>query len=379
MSENHIFPFQYLTDTDFRDFFSTENIAYDDDLIVRLSKKIFHQFSSETESYQEEIDPDQLIRRNMNIINPICNYLYPDEIENVSRDNNTPDQSLFKLLFANINSIVRKFEDLTEELNQAISNSFDILAFSESKLTDNINDLYSIPNYQFYTNSVSRDMGGVALHVHKIHKSSVRNDLSKISNHTETLFVEIAQQKRNILVGVVYRRPKTSIIDFMDSVKQILITIQNENKLCYITGDFNIDLLKADSSKQASDLIALFHSHFLFCTITKPTRVKKNSTTLIDHIWSNDLVNNHSNGIVLSYLSDHFPILSSFKTDKKPSTSNKTIIKRYRIYSEENINKFKEEINSTNWTFIYDDNDATTCFALLHNKLLEILKIINLK
>ena len=368
MAENYTFPLQTLSDTEFLNLFSPDAIS-NTDLIARLSQKIFNQFSSVTDVYQDDTDPDQFIRRNMNIVNPRCNYLYPDEIGNLYKEQ---PQSLFHILCMNVNSLPMKLDDVTEELEQAIIRNFDILAFCEAKLTDDIHHLYTVPNYQLYTNNVSRDKGGVALYVHRNHHSIVRNDLSQLTNHTESLFVEISQQERNILVGVMYRRPDTPTKDFINSIRTLLLTTQRENKLCYITGDFNIDLLKSESYKPASDLISLFHSYFFYCTITRPTRVKNNSATLIDHIWSNDLTNNYVNGIVLSHISDHFPIFSSFKTNIKPSAINNTVVKTYRIYSEDNINKFKNEIDSTNWTFIYDNNDATTCFDLLHTKLLDI-------
>lgn len=370
MAENYTFPLQTLSDDEFQNLFTPDDFRSNDDLLVLLSQKIFNQFSSVTDVYQEDTDPDQFIRRDMNIVNPICNYLYPDEIGNIYKEQS---QSLFHILCVNVNSLPKKFDDLSEDLEHAVISNFDILAFCEAKLADEIQHFYTIPNYQLYTNNVSRRKGGVALYVHHKHHSIVRNDLSQLTNHTESLFVEIPQQQRNILVGVVYRRPETSTHDFINSIREILLTTQRENKLCYITGDFNIDLLKAESYRPASDLISLFHSFFFFCTITRPTRIINNSATLIDHIWSNDLPNNHINGIVFSHISDHFPIFSSFKTNVKPPESNNTVVKTYRIYNEANINKFKDEINSTNWTFIYDNNDVTTCFALLHTKLLDIL------
>ena len=165
MSENIIFPLQTLTDYEFQNLFITD-IINNDDLIVRLSQKIFKQFSNVTDVYQDDTDPDQFMHRNMNIGNPSCNYHYPDEIGKLYKDET---KSLFNILSMNVNSLPKKFEDFTEELEQAIINNFDILAFCEAKFNDDIYQLYNMSNYQLYTNNVSRDKGGVALYVHRSH------------------------------------------------------------------------------------------------------------------------------------------------------------------------------------------------------------------
>ena len=76
-------------------------------------------------------------------------------------------------------------------------------------------------------------------------------------------------------------------------------------------GDFNINLLK-NKNKSSNDLIEMFHSFGLFSLINKPTRVVKNSFTLIDHIWSNCLDKLKNNFIIHTNISDHFPVFSLF-------------------------------------------------------------------
>ena len=39
--------------------------------------------------------------------------------------------------------------------------------------------------------------------------------------------------------------------------------------------------------------------------ITKPTRISETSSTLIDHIYSNNIKKAHSSGIVITDVSDH--------------------------------------------------------------------------
>ncbi len=325
--------------------------------------KIFNQFSSHPDSHQEETDPDHFIQNNLNICNPICDYHFPDELPSILNINNN-----IKIAFMNINSLPKKLESFKEECRGFLCNSVDILGFCETKLTDDIVQLYSLPYYHLFSNNVSRDKGGVALYIHNKHHSHTRRDLSKLSHHYESLFVEINGQQRNILVGVIYRRPHSNINDFLSSLHDLFSIIQQENKLCYITGDFNIDLLQFETSKHASDLISLFHSHFFYCTVTRPTRVHGNTATLIDHIWSNDL-NNQINGIIRSGISDHFPVFSCFSTTSRPPTEGKVVTKTYRVYNDESIGRYREELAATDWTNLYAHHDANECFDKLHNQL----------
>ena len=65
-------------------------------------------------------------------------------------------------------------------------------------------------------------------------------------------------------------------------------------------------------------------SHGAIPLITKPTRISNNSSTIIDHIITNDLKHELQSFIVKSDLTDHYPI---FCVINKNSTNNK---KKYR-------------------------------------------------
>ena len=61
----------------------------------------------------------------------------------------------------------------------------------------------------------------------------------------ESLFMEINRPKeKNIIVGVVYRPPNQELQDFMNSLDLLLASISKENKICYVVGDWNLDLIK---------------------------------------------------------------------------------------------------------------------------------------
>ena len=63
--------------------------------------------------------------------------------------------------------------------------------------------------------------------------------------------------------------------------------ISYENKISYLSDDFNIDLLKIENDDSIKDFYNSLTSN-LFVPIILPTRITSHSQTLIDNIFSND-------------------------------------------------------------------------------------------
>ena len=70
---------------------------------------------------------------------------------------------------------------------------------------------------------------------------------------------------------------------FIDALREILelfTTRYNIYKIV-VSGDINIDLLKADGDDKINSLIDMMSSYGFLLTITKPTRITEHSATLI--------------------------------------------------------------------------------------------------
>jgi endonuclease/exonuclease/phosphatase family metal-dependent hydrolase len=83
----------------------------------------------------------------------------------------------------------------------------------------------------------------------------------------------------------------------------------NTNVDTYLLGDFNIDVLKYESSKQVSTYIDNLFSLGFLQTITKPTRCTDTSATLIDHAVTNSVSTQYNTAILTKKISDHFPFI----------------------------------------------------------------------
>ena len=116
----------------------------------------------------------------------------------------------------------------------------------------------------------------------------------------ESVFVEIVQRnnEENFIMGCLYKPPNVQTEIFHDEIKQVLAKIGFENKLCFLFGDFNINILNADSHVVV--VIDLMYSNGFYPLISKPTRITSHSATLIDNIFSNDLDNHKNSGILWS-------------------------------------------------------------------------------
>ena len=69
----------------------------------------------------------------------------------------------------------------------------------------------------------------------------------------------------------------------------LLAKILQEEKTSLLMGDFNINLLNKDTDHNVSDFYDIWSSNFFAPYILQPTRLVKNSKTLIDNIFLNSI------------------------------------------------------------------------------------------
>ena len=79
--------------------------------------------------------------------------------------------------------------------------------------------------------------------------SKIRSDLSFDDEEVEeSLFIEISiSHRKNIIICIVYRPPSQNVSSFLSKYSDLMEKISNENKICYLLGDFNLNLLNYDS------------------------------------------------------------------------------------------------------------------------------------
>ena len=142
-------------------------------------------------------------------------------------------------------------------------------------------------------------------------------------------------------------------------------SIHSSNKLVYLMGDFNIDLLKKDVHNISEHFSNMLHSFNFFPLINSPTRVTETSSTLIDNIFTNYL-SEHTSGVICSDLSDHYPI---FTIINKHEHINETDSKNQKcfVFSQQNLSKLRLFFGNFDWCHITDMSEANEAWEAFLN------------
>ena len=84
-------------------------------------------------------------------------------------------------------------------------------------------------------------------------------ELGVVEDYLECVFVKILHNGNLIVVGTVYRSPNINVIDFNDAMINILEKIGHN--LCYIMGDYNLDLMKHDKHPPTEKFLDLMYAN----------------------------------------------------------------------------------------------------------------------
>ena len=190
----------------------------------------------------------------------------------------------------------------------------------------------------------------------------------------ESTFIEILNKKqKNMIIGCVYKHPKHEVSDFTNNfITPLLDKLSNENKDIMIMGDFNINLITYNDDKNTGNFLDTMFSQSFLPYITTPTRITRNTKTLIDNIYYNKPLNNIISGNLSSIISDHliqFLIGSLDFSEKSSKIGN-----RQRCFKIFGKLKFKTDLVKINWDgFCYNSNpnDALAHFLKIINKFLD--------
>ena len=280
------------------------------------------------------------------ILNINCKYFDCAEFSSIPFKSKT--LSFFHI---NISSLDKHFCDLST-LFSRLDHEFDILGITETRLKPHSTSNVSLPGYSFLSTPTTSFAGGTGLYVsHKL-SYKPREDLTKIlvlNSLIESTFIEIIlKNKKNIIVGCVYKHPLMSVDDFNDHyINPLLSKIVKEKKSILLLGDFNIDLLKCNSNSSYSNFLDLMGSFNLLPTITLPTRITTSTSTLIDNIFLSSTTYDTISGNLTVNLSDHLPQFLLLFINPEPKS--KTKLGYYRKWKSFNSNSFSREFSNIDW------------------------------
>lgn len=238
-----------------------------------------------------------------------------------------------------------------------------MIGLCETRLNNNISSLYKLNHYNGFYQNKSTASGGLVIYVHESFQATVRSIMSLQLSHIESLFLVVTGPEKFSVI-LTYRPPNSDLSDFNSTMENILESITHTNIPCYIMGNTNINLLNRNS--KMFDFTHLLYSYLFFPTITKPTRINRTSASIIDHIWTNNMKNYVGSGIIYTQISDHFPIFSVFFSENNLATRQYITVKN-RVINNENILKFKAELEQYRWEEDVTDN-VNSSFDMYINK-----------
>ena len=287
------------------------------------------------------------------------------------------------VLYANSRSLPKHIDDfklLFDYIHNSCGFSFDVMCFVETWISEQNESVIDFEGYQHICKKKIQTFrgGGISMFLKNDLEYHVRTDLTlPESIEYESLFVEITNQtttrQRNVVIGIIYRSPSgKNFNEFFEKLEIIISKVSNENKDVIVLGDFNIDLLKIESDKNASKLLDLFAGNNMVPMINLPTRVTDSSSTLIDHIYKtvNDI--SDTAGSIVSDITDHY---LNFILIKKQVTLKSQSHVTYRSYSERNLRKFNNYLENVDWSSVYlsnDPNESYNEFLNIYHRALDI-------
>lgn len=369
---SHVFPFGEVSNEDIITLISgnEENINSWEELENELLNPFYLNNIHVPEF--SDIDPD-INYYNSSLSNNLnCKYYNEDSLNGriASELVNIPT---FSLVHLNIRSIQKNLNNFDLYLHN-LDIKFDIIGLTETWLNENNADRYRLSGYNVEHNTrKGKKGGGVSIFIKEHINHKTRSELNNMSKHVESIFIEVDKSSvngiKNTVIGVIYRPPDSNINDFLDYLGSTLASINNENKNIILMGDYNLNLLNNNNHKLTSDFTELLFSYSMVPFINKPTRVKSNSATLIDNIFCSDNQNREVlSGIMYTDISDHYPIFSVFKCDKK-QTCPEYITKR--LINENTLEIFRDKLADINWLNVPVGRRCREAFSEFHNVFTE--------
>ena len=143
----------------------------------------------------------------------------------------------------------------------------------------------------------------------------------------------------------------------MEKFTDILSKISRSDKCCYLTGDFNLDLLRYADHEPTQEFVDCLFSHMFV------PRITAHSATLIDNIFTNHFTPRFLKGIVISDISDYLPVFAYVSDDSLTHDHKRIGNRPTRNFSAANLNNFKTRLSQVIWTALLNDNDPNDSYT----------------
>ena len=187
---------------------------------------------------------------------------------------------------------------------------------------------YQISGYDMYeSNRKGRKGGGVVIYVKDSITCYRKSDI-KVNDNTESVWVEISNSRKKIILGAIYRSPKLSRADSRYLWEEIRKATDNNPSI--VVGDFNLPRIDWDNQigdAESEEFLDVVQDNFLHQYIREPTR----GSNILDLVLSNtdNIISDVEIGGQLGN-TDHDEIRFKFNWNEH-SSENKTSVPNFRL------------------------------------------------
>ena len=180
---------------------------------------------------------------------------------------------------------------------------------------------------------------------------------------------------KKITIGAVYRHPNTSttsIEDYSQALSYVMNKIAMRKDVFYQLGNLNIDISTTKVTPGSSTYIESLNSFGSLPIVTIPTRVTGTTSTIIDHIITNDTSRVIKPGVIRhdNKLSDHHAIFCSiFGFSISPLKVN---YHTFRDKSNLNVENYCDEMYESVNKLLADLDDLTETTVVITSRLIPL-------
>lgn len=244
------------------------------------------------------------------------------------------------VLNVNVQSITNKIDTLSIVMNEM---DIDVAILTETWLTEQTIENIHLLNYNIASTHSRQKYGhgGVAV---LIKNDTIYKELAWLDEHVEELNFEVTGIEivnKNTLILGIYKSQKANIDIFFDKMATILNVLNQKysKKTIIIGGDFNIDLLKNTTSRNA--LLNTMSSGGLAHCFNEPSR----QLACLDNIFTDG--SPVSTRTFEAHLGDHRAQFLTIPVKVEPKM--KTKIKKSRSINEKTLEILIRNLENQNW------------------------------
>ena len=296
----------------------------------------------------------------------ISNYVSLNEFNSKFCHHNDNILSVIHFNIRSLDTNITHMEAFLSNLNQ----NPDVIALTETWLDDNNKDNYPIEGYNaFHVVREPLKHGGVSIYVRNTLTCDQIGEFSFLNSDIEICSIKITVNDLSYTIGAIYRPSDKykNIKEFRKVLAPILKSPEFKKSNSIIVGDINIDLLLHEDDRETNEYLNLLQTFNYTPIITRPTRFPEGrqmgSPALLDHIFMN-FTPPTSAGIFLYDITDHLPIYVNLFL---PKPINHSYCIKFRVFNNENEQKFERKIAYILWEELLNDPDVNKNFEIFYD------------